>query len=125
MPYFRRSQCHNLATPNDKYRGDKGPLGVTQGAGDNALHQAWLLAGVQAGKRFDVLLCKALVCSGYGFTSDMNGYRQEGVAYMDMTIKDGVRSSTSRSYLKPVKPFVRRNEIKQMHRRLGAIMSTY
>ena len=50
--------------------------------------------------------------TGYGFTSDMNGYRQEGVAYMDMTIKNGVRSSTSRSYLRPVRDFVRNNEIK-------------
>lgn len=49
LSYFRRAQNHNLATVNDKYRGNSGPLGVTQGAGDNPLHQAWLLAGVQAG----------------------------------------------------------------------------
>ena len=85
LPYFKRSQTHNLG--EDEYRGSDGPLRVTQGTGENPLHQAFLDAGVQA---------------GYPFTADMNGYQQEGFGYMDRTIWDGRRSNSSNGYLRPV-----------------------
>lgn len=42
---------------------------------------------------------------GVGYTPDMNGYRQEGLGPMDMTIKNGTRWSTSKAYLRPVNFF--------------------
>jgi len=38
-----------------------------------------------------------------GSTEDMNGFKQEGIGPMDMTIKDGKRWSASSAYLNPVR----------------------
>jgi choline dehydrogenase len=52
----------------------------------NPLYQAFIRAGAEA---------------GYGLTEDYNGYRQEGMSKMDMTVKDGIRWSTAKAYLEP------------------------
>jgi choline dehydrogenase len=52
----------------------------------NPLHQAWLDAGREA---------------GYPWTTDMNGFQQEGFGPMDMTIGGGRRSSAANAYLRP------------------------
>ena len=39
--------------------------------------------------------------AGYPYTSDMNGFQQEGVGPMDMTVYDGKRWSTASAYLRP------------------------
>jgi choline dehydrogenase len=52
----------------------------------NPLHEAWLAAGREA---------------GYPLTSDMNGYQQEGVGRMDMTVGAGRRWSAANAYLRP------------------------
>ncbi|GAB1602002.1 uncharacterized protein LOC115221581 isoform X1 [Argonauta hians] len=83
LPYFRKSQAHELGS--DDYRGGDGPLHVSRGKTNNALHQAFIDAGVQA---------------GYPFTDDMNGYQQEGVGWMDMTVHKGKRWSTASAYLR-------------------------
>ncbi|XP_061841512.1 choline dehydrogenase, mitochondrial isoform X1 [Nerophis lumbriciformis] len=85
LPYFRKAQCHEMGT--DRYRGGSGPLHVTRGKTDHPLHRAFILAGQQA---------------GYPFTEDMNGYQQEGLGWMDMTIHKGKRWSTASAYLRPV-----------------------
>lgn len=84
LPYFRKSQTHQLGP--DDYRGGDGPLHVSRGITNNPLHQAFIDAGVQA---------------GYPFTDDMNGYQQEGVGWMDMTIHKGKRWSAASAYLRP------------------------
>ena len=84
LPYFKKSQTHELGA--DDYRGDTGPLHVSSGTTDNPLHQAFLEAGQQA---------------GYPYTDDMNGYQQEGVGPMDMTVYKGLRWSTALGYLYP------------------------
>ena len=38
---------------------------------------------------------------GHAFSSDLNGYRQEGVGWFDMTIKNGKRWSAAEAYLRP------------------------
>jgi len=43
---------------------------------------------------------KAGEAAGYGRTEDYNGYRQEGFGAMHMTVKNGVRASTSNAYLR-------------------------
>lgn len=57
-----------------RYRGGSGPLHVSRGKTDHPLHKAFIEAGQQA---------------GYPFTDDMNGFQQEGLGWMDMTIYKG------------------------------------
>uniref|UniRef100_A0A915CYD0 Glucose-methanol-choline oxidoreductase N-terminal domain-containing protein n=1 Tax=Ditylenchus dipsaci TaxID=166011 RepID=A0A915CYD0_9BILA len=88
LPYFKKAQTHGLSSgPEDPYRGCNGPLHVMQGKGENPLHKAFLKAGEEI---------------GVGYTEDMNGFRQEGFGPMDMTIKNGARSSSSTAYLKNI-----------------------
>src|SRR5690606_34167087 len=54
--------------------------------GRNPLDRAFVEAGRQA---------------GYGYTDDLNGYRQEGFGPMDMTVHNGKRCSAAAAYLRP------------------------
>uniref|UniRef100_A0A8C5QXW7 Choline dehydrogenase n=1 Tax=Leptobrachium leishanense TaxID=445787 RepID=A0A8C5QXW7_9ANUR len=84
LPYFKKAQTHELGP--DNYRGGSGPLHVSRGKTNHTLHQTFIEAAVEA---------------GYPFTDDMNGYQQEGVGWMDMTIYQGKRWSTASAYLRP------------------------
>lgn len=86
LPYFRKADTRNEDADGDEYHGGDGPLHVTTGKCQNDLHKAWIKAGQQA---------------GYEFTPDQNGYRQEGLGTMDMTVYKGRRWSTARAYLRP------------------------
>ncbi|XP_072438398.1 choline dehydrogenase, mitochondrial [Chiloscyllium punctatum] len=90
LPYFRKAQCHELGA--DRYRGGNGLLHVSRGKTNHPLHSTFLEAGQQA---------------GYPFTDDMNGFQQEGVGWMDMTIYKGKRWSAASAYLHPA--LLRRN----------------
>lgn len=85
LPYFKRAETWVKGA--DTYRGGNGPVGTNNGnnMSMNPLYQAFINAGVDA---------------GYGSTDDYNGYRQEGFGPMHMTVKDGVRASTSNAYLR-------------------------
>ncbi|KPP64930.1 choline dehydrogenase, mitochondrial-like [Scleropages formosus] len=84
LPYFRKAQTHELGA--DRYRGGGGPQHVSRGKTEHPLHRAFIEAGQQA---------------GYPFTDDMNGYQQEGIGWMDMTVYKGKRWSTASAYLRP------------------------
>ncbi len=86
LPYFKRAETWQGG--EDDYRGGSGPLGVSGGNNmvGNPLYQAFIDSGVEA---------------GYPRTEDYNGYRQEGFGPMHMTVRGGVRESTSRAYLRP------------------------
>ncbi|RLN72709.1 hypothetical protein BBJ28_00026220, partial [Nothophytophthora sp. Chile5] len=85
LPYFQKAQTHALGA--DDYRGGNGPLQVTrQTQRDQPLYQAFIDAAMQA---------------GYPFTDDVNGYQQEGVGWLDLTIHKGKRCSASTAYLTP------------------------
>jgi choline dehydrogenase len=88
LPYFRRMEDCTAAVADDPWRGHGGPLTLERGPASGALFQAWLQAGQEA---------------GYPLTSDVNGYRQEGVAAFDRNIRRGRRISAARAYLHPVK----------------------
>ncbi|MBT6203535.1 MAG: choline dehydrogenase [Rhodospirillaceae bacterium] len=86
LPYYKKAE--NCAYGEDEYRGGSGPLHTCNGNGmKNPLYKAFIEAGGEA---------------GYGISDDYNGYRQEGMSKMDMTVKGGVRCSTANAYLKPV-----------------------
>jgi choline dehydrogenase len=84
LPYFKRAEARDGG--GDEYRGADGPLATRRGLLTNPLHAVWLEAGRQA---------------GYGRSSDMNGFRQEGFAEMDMTVGGGRRCSAANAYLRP------------------------
>ena len=84
LPYFKR--CESSDRGESQWRGAQGPLGVTQGRLQNPLFDALLLAGEQ---------------SGQGTSNDLNGYRPEGIARLDSTIRNGRRSSAAVAHLKP------------------------
>ncbi|KAK2851167.1 hypothetical protein Q5P01_007443 [Channa striata] len=84
LPYFRKAQNHELG--ENRYRGGSGPLHVSRGKTNHPLHKAFIEAGRQA---------------GYPITDDMNGFQQEGVGLMDMTIHKGKRWSAASAYLVP------------------------
>jgi len=84
LPYFRRAEAY--AGGGNEYRGADGKLATRRGLLDNPLHAAWLSAGREA---------------GYPYSADMNGFQQEGLAHMDMTVGDGRRCSTANAYLRP------------------------
>ena len=87
LPYFKRAETWRGG--KDDYRGGEGPLGTGGGNNmKNPLYSAFIKAGDEA---------------GYGTTTDYNGYRQEGFGPMHMTVSGGVRESTSRAYLDPVR----------------------
>lgn len=85
LPYFKRAETWEQGA--NSYRGNEGPVGTCNGNGMrlNPLYQAFIDAGKEA---------------GYAETEDYNGYRQEGFGPMHMTVKNGVRSSTSNAYLR-------------------------
>lgn len=84
LPYFKRSETYSKGA--DYYRGSTGPLKVSHMISHNALFDAFIHAGIQA---------------GYPYTDDVNGAQQEGFGRFDMTIDNGKRHSTAAAYLKP------------------------
>ena len=85
LPYFRRAETWEGGA--DAFRGGDGPLATRSGAG-HPLNTAFVEAGRQA---------------GYAQTADCNGERQEGFGAFQMTVDGGVRASTARAYLAPVR----------------------
>ncbi len=84
LPYFKASETSDRGA--DDWRGGDGPLTVTKGSLENPLYDAFEVAGEQ---------------SGQGRTTDLNGYKPEGVARMDSTKKNGRRCSAAVAHLKP------------------------
>ena len=84
LPYFRRAESFRGGA--DPYRGDAGPLATSRGLKRNPLYDAFIEAGREA---------------GYAVSADLNGERQEAFGPLDMTVRDGVRSSTANAYLRP------------------------
>lgn len=84
LPYFKRSETNEAG--GDDFRGDAGPLNVSNVMNASPLYQAVIDAGKQA---------------GYKLTKDFNGEQQEGFGYYQLTVKDGKRCSASAAYLHP------------------------
>ena len=84
LPYFKAGEKSDRGA--DDWRGGDGPLGVTKGAFENPLFDAFFEAGEQ---------------SGQGRSDDLNGYRPEGVSRLDATRWNGRRCSAAVAHLKP------------------------
>ncbi|NBP51133.1 MAG: choline dehydrogenase [Actinobacteria bacterium] len=88
LPYFKKMENCTAAADDDPFRGKSGPLHLRRGPVRNPLFGAFFEAVQQA---------------GYPLTDDVNGFRQEGFASFDATIKNGRRFSASRAYLRPAR----------------------
>ena len=84
LPLFKRSESH--IDREDHYHGRDGELTVQRARGSNAMFDAYVEAGQQA---------------GYDFTDDFNGEQQAGFGRYDFTIRAGKRCSTARAFLAP------------------------
>ena len=88
-PYFRKSVDH--AEPGALH-GTGGGLAVSAASGRHPISDAFIAAGEQLGiPRRD----------------DLNGLDQEGIGYYHMTARNGLRVSTAKAFLKPIR--TRRN----------------
>tara|TARA_B100000029_G_scaffold147107_1_gene142474 strand:- start:895 stop:2556 length:1662 start_codon:yes stop_codon:yes gene_type:complete len=86
LPYFKRLE--NRLIGKDIYHGDEGPLFLTTPICSNPLFEAFF---------------KSVQEAGYPFTSDINGFQQEGFGKFDQTIYRGRRYNAARAYIHPIK----------------------
>jgi choline dehydrogenase len=87
LPYFRKLERH--ASGSSALRGGQGPIGVTVAAPVyemSPMGQAWV---------------KAAAAAGYPINPDFNGATQEGFARAEASYSNGLRQSTSATYLRP------------------------
>ena len=84
LPYFKRAEHFEHGA--DEWHGVDGPVKVGRNHVSNPLAKAFIKAGQQA---------------GYAYNEDTNGAVREGFGPVDMTASRGLRSSTSRAYLRP------------------------
>ena len=91
LPYFKRMET--FADGPDEWRGGSGPMQLSRSEAKHKLYDALLESGDQ---------------SGWGVTSDHNGYRQDGMHIAQASIHRGLHWSTSRAYLRPA---VRRSNL--------------
>lgn len=85
LPYFKRSE--HKAEGSNKYHATGGPLWVQEVAGKDKLELA-------------ALFVQAAVQTGLPYNDDFNGATQEGAGYYQLNIRNGLRQSTARTYLK-------------------------
>ena len=84
LPYFKRQETWKGGA--DRYRGGDGPLATCRARYADPLIEAYLQAAQDA---------------GYPLNADYNGATQEGVGYMQSTIRRGRRCSAADAYLRP------------------------
>ncbi|WP_162652833.1 choline dehydrogenase [Lentilitoribacter sp. Alg239-R112] len=93
LPYFKKSEQNDKG--QDDFRGETGPLHVA--TMDKHLHPL-CQNFIQAGQQIQI-----------PHNADFNGAEQEGIGTYQNTMKDGMRMSTARAYIRPV------NKRKNLH----------
>jgi choline dehydrogenase len=86
LPYFKKAEDQQRGA--DDYHGAGGPLPVSDMLHADPLSGAFIKAAVE---------------SGIPDNPDFNGATQEGAGWFQTTTRNGRRSSTARSYLRPAK----------------------
>lgn len=86
LPYFRKLEKWNGGNPKN-LRGYSGPLNITETSLKRKVVDYWLESSENA---------------GYSRYEDYNE-EQEGVGYFQLTLKNGLRCSSSNAYLRPIK----------------------
>lgn len=86
LPHFKRTECHHRG--ESELHGASGELHVSPVHEPHPASQAFVQAALKL---------------GFPANNDFNGPIQEGVGYVELMIGDGVRASTSRVFLDPVR----------------------
>ncbi|MEJ2176951.1 MAG: choline dehydrogenase [Gammaproteobacteria bacterium] len=86
LPYFKMSEDQERGA--DDYHGTGGPLAVSN---------------IRLRRKVTDAFIKAAVEAGIPPNDDVNGTRQEGVGYFQLTSRKGWRCSTAKAYLKPAR----------------------
>ena len=86
LPYFKKSE-KNMDI-HDEYHGSDGELSVSSPRDLYPLAKAFVKSGINM---------------GYPLNKDFNGATQEGFGHLQMTIKNGRRSSSSTAFLKSIR----------------------
>ena len=84
LPYFKKAE--GFWGGDSKFHGGSGPTGITR-IDTNGLHYDAFMDAARA--------------AGHQVTDDINGEHPEGFTPVDITVKNGVRSSAANCYLKP------------------------
>ena len=84
LPYFKKAEGYWGG--DSKFHGGSGPTGITRIDTRGLHYDAFMASARQA---------------GHQVTNDINGDHPEGFTPVDITVKDGVRSSAANCYLKP------------------------
>ncbi|MEM7224289.1 MAG: GMC family oxidoreductase N-terminal domain-containing protein [Pseudomonadota bacterium] len=86
LPYFKRAE--NQERGPDEYHGVGGPLTVSTMRVERDICEAFIAAAEE---------------TGIPRSEDFNGAEQEGAGYFQLTARGGLRCSTAKGYLKPVR----------------------
>ncbi|MEZ5783228.1 MAG: GMC family oxidoreductase N-terminal domain-containing protein [Rhizobiaceae bacterium] len=84
LPYFRKQESWEGG--ESYYRGGSGPIGTVSSAYRDDVIQAYE---------------EAIATAGHSWVEDYNGASQEGFSRMQLTLRNGRRSSAHRAYIKP------------------------
>jgi len=86
LPYFRKAEDQQRGA--DDYHGVGGPLAVSDPSEPHPLCEAYLAAADEC---------------GHPRNPDFNGATQEGFGYVQLTLRNGFRSSAATGYLRPAR----------------------
>ncbi len=86
LPYFRKSEDQQRGA--DEFHGTGGPLAVSDRKTSHPLADAFI---------------EAAAALGYPRTDDFNGPNHEGFGYLQLTSRNGMRSSTAVAFLRPAR----------------------
>ena len=86
LPHFKRMERFEGGA--DEFRGGDGPMSVSYA------RDRWELCEV---------FLKAAERNGIPYNPDPNGVRQDGINYFQMNTRNGLRDSTAKAYLNPVR----------------------
>jgi choline dehydrogenase len=86
LPYYRKAEDND--THDDRYHGQGGPLGVSRPVAPLPICEAYF---------------EAAAALGIPRNEDVNGARQDGVAYYQLTQRNARRSSAAMAYLAPAR----------------------
>ncbi|XP_022199688.2 glucose dehydrogenase [FAD, quinone]-like [Nilaparvata lugens] len=99
LPYFIKSERVEFPNADFDYRGSSGPQSVSQIPYRSPIGRAFVQAGVKMGFK----------------EIDPNGERQQGFHYIQASMHNGTRMSTSRAYLHPIKSRKNLHVLKRSH----------
>ena len=86
LPHFKHTETHHLG--ESAFHGGQGELHVSPVIEPHHASDAFIQAALANGLRAN---------------NDFNGATQEGVGYLELMIRDGIRSSTSDAFLQPIR----------------------